>query len=86
LPPAEPPGHPVLFVNPWSGDGRAARVGLAGEAGKRGIETAEMQAGDDLGELVRGAVAKGADGLAMAGGDGSQALVAAPSSMGASVM
>jgi hypothetical protein len=30
LPRAEPPSHPVLFVNPWSGDGRAARVGLVG--------------------------------------------------------
>jgi diacylglycerol kinase family enzyme len=77
LPRAEPPRHPVLFVNPWSGDGRAGQVGLAGEARKRGIETIEMQAGDELEELVRGAVERGADGLAMAGGDGSQALVAA---------
>jgi diacylglycerol kinase family enzyme len=77
LPQAEPPSHPVLFVNPWSGDGRAARVGLVGEARRRGIETIEMQAGDDLEELVRGAIAAGADGLAMAGGDGSQASVAA---------
>ncbi len=76
LPRAEPPRHPVLFVNPWSGDGRAARVGLVGEAEKRRIETVEMKAGDDLEELVRAAVARGADGLAMAGGDGSQALVA----------
>jgi diacylglycerol kinase family enzyme len=74
---AAPPRHPVLFVNPWSGDGRAAEVGLVGEAERRGIETIEMKSGDDLEELVRGAVARGADGLAMAGGDGSQALVAA---------
>ena len=33
--------------------------------------------GDDLEALVRDAVARGADGLAMAGGDGSQAIVAA---------
>ncbi|HEX2706672.1 MAG TPA: diacylglycerol kinase family protein [Solirubrobacterales bacterium] len=73
---ARPPRHPVLFVNPWSGDGRAARVGLVGEARKRGIETVELEAGGDLQQLVREAVARGADGLAMAGGDGSQALVA----------
>jgi diacylglycerol kinase family enzyme len=77
LPKAQPPRHPVLFVNPWSGDGRAGQVGLVGEAEKRGIETIEMEAGDDLEELVRDAVEKGADGLAMAGGDGSQAVVAA---------
>ena len=77
LPRAPAPRHPVLFVNPWSGDGRAAGVGLAGEAEKRGIETVELQAGEELAELVHAAVARGADGLAMAGGDGSQALVAA---------
>jgi diacylglycerol kinase family enzyme len=77
LPRAEPPRHPVLFVNPWSGDGRAARAGLVGEAGKRGIETVELKSGEDLEQLVRAAVRRGADGLAMAGGDGSQALVAA---------
>ena len=37
----------------------------------------ELEAGEDLEELVRAAVERGADGLAMAGGDGSQALVAA---------
>jgi diacylglycerol kinase family enzyme len=77
LPRAEPPSHPVLFVNPWSGDGRAARVGLVAEAEKRAIETVELGPGEDLAELVRAAVERGADGLAMAGGDGSQALVAA---------
>ncbi|HEY4779045.1 MAG TPA: diacylglycerol kinase family protein [Solirubrobacterales bacterium] len=77
LPRAEPPQHPVLFVNPWSGDGRAAKAGLVEEARKCGIEAIEMKAGDDLEGLVRAAVARGADGLAMAGGDGSQALVAA---------
>jgi diacylglycerol kinase family enzyme len=77
LPGAEPPQHPVLFVNPWSGEGRAAELGLGGEAEKRGYEVAELRRGDDLAELVRAAVGRGADGLAMAGGDGSQAIVAA---------
>ena len=77
LPWAQPPSRPVLFVNPWSGGGRAAKVGLAGAAERRGIETVELKAGEDLADLVRAAVEGGADGLAMAGGDGSQALVAA---------
>ncbi|HEV7483737.1 MAG TPA: diacylglycerol kinase family protein [Solirubrobacterales bacterium] len=77
LPRAPPPCHPVLFVNPWSGDGAAARAGLVEEAGRRGMETVVLDEGDSLEELVRAAVGRGADGLAMAGGDGSQALVAA---------
>ena len=77
LPRAEPPARPVLFVNPWSGDGRAAEVGLVEAARSRGLETVELKAGDDLEQLVRAAVGRGVDGLAMAGGDGSQALVAA---------
>jgi len=77
LPRAAAPRHPVLFVNPWSGDGRAGEVSLAEEAEKRGIEAVELEAGGDLEQLVRDAVTRGADGLAMAGGDGSQALVAA---------
>ncbi|HEV7615939.1 MAG TPA: diacylglycerol kinase family protein [Solirubrobacterales bacterium] len=77
LPAAPPPRHPVLFVNPWSGEGRAGEAGLMEAARARGIEAVEMKPGDDLGQLVRAAVERGADGLAMAGGDGSQALVAA---------
>jgi diacylglycerol kinase family enzyme len=77
LPPAEPPRRPVLFVNPRSGDGKAARFGLVEQAKARDIETVELHPGDDLERLVRDAVARGADGLAMAGGDGSQAVVAA---------
>lgn len=77
LPRATPPRHPVLFVNPRSGDGRAGRVGLVEAARKLGMETVELGPGEDLEQLVREAVGRGADGLAMAGGDGSQALVAA---------
>lgn len=76
LPPATRPTHPVLLVNPRSGDGRAARTGLVEAARGRGIETIEMEPGDDLDQLARGAVERGADALAMAGGDGSQAVVA----------
>ncbi len=70
------PSHPVLFYNPKSGGGKAERFHLADEAGARGIEPIELKLGTDLEQLVRGAVADGADALAMAGGDGSQAVVA----------
>ncbi len=73
---AEPPRQPVLFVNPWSGGGKAAKVGLVKEAAARGFATVELRKGDDLEVLVRDAVAAGADGLAAAGGDGTQAVVA----------
>jgi diacylglycerol kinase family enzyme len=77
LPAAKRPEHPVLFMNPRSGGGKATKFHLAEEARKRGIEAVELRPGDDLWELVRDAVAGGADALAMAGGDGSQAIVAA---------
>src|SRR5947209_15040553 len=73
---AEPPARPVLFYNPLSGGGKAARFHLADEARRRGIEPIELRHGDDLEQLVRDAVKAGADALAMAGGDGSQAIVA----------
>lgn len=76
LPPAAPPPHTVLFYNPLSGGGKAERFQLAEEARRRGIEPIELRRGDDLEQLVRAAVRRGADGLAMAGGDGSQAIVA----------
>ncbi len=67
----------MLFVNPRSGDGKAARFGLAEAARSRGIQSVELTPGADLQTLVRTAVADGADAVAMAGGDGSQAVVAA---------
>ncbi len=76
LPVAAPPLHPVLFVNPRSGDGRAERTGLVGAARERGLEVVVLSPGDDLETLVVAALGRGADGLAMAGGDGSQAIVA----------
>jgi diacylglycerol kinase family enzyme len=76
LPSVDPPRRPVLFINPRSGDGKAARVGLAAAARGRGIEPVELRVGDDLTALVRTAVDDGADAVAMAGGDGSQAVAA----------
>jgi diacylglycerol kinase family enzyme len=77
LPPAPRPRHPVLLYNPRSGDGKAARFHLVDEARARGIEAIELGPGSDLARLVHQALDAGADALAMAGGDGSQAIVAA---------
>ena len=77
LAPAPDPARPVLFFNPKSGGGKAERFKLAKEARARGIQPIELTRGSDLEQLVLGAVDRGADALAMAGGDGSQAIVAA---------
>ena len=66
----------VLIINPSSGGGKAEHFRLAGEAKKRGIEPLVLRPGDDLGGLAEQAVHDGADVIGMAGGDGSQALVA----------
>ena len=73
----EPPRRPVLLVNPRSGDGTADRVGLVEAAHDLGIEVVLLEPGDDLPTLVREAVARGADALGVAGGDGSLGTVAA---------
>jgi diacylglycerol kinase family enzyme len=77
LAPVDPPKHPVLFYNPKSGGGKAERFHLADEAAKRGIEAVELTFETPLETLVEEALARGADGLAAAGGDGTQAIVAA---------
>jgi diacylglycerol kinase family enzyme len=77
LPSAPPPSHPVLLYNPKSGGGKAERFSLDEQARSRGITPIELTPGADLGQLARDAVAAGADALAAAGGDGSQAIVAA---------
>ena len=70
------PEHPVLICNPWSGGGKVAKFGLVDLAKDLGVEVVMLDHGLDLEELARNAIAKGADCLGMAGGDGSQALVA----------
>lgn len=76
LEPAPRPHRAVVVWNPRSGGGKALAANLAAEAQTRGIKPIELRPGDDLERLVRDAVAQGADALAAAGGDGTQALVA----------
>jgi diacylglycerol kinase family enzyme len=66
----------ALIINLRSGGGKAGRFDLAKEAERRGIEPTVLQPGDDLLELAQSAVARGVEVIGMAGGDGSQALVA----------
>lgn len=75
--PADPARWPVLFVNPGSGDGKAAHARVAEWARDKGIEAVILAPGQDLAALAGEAVAAGADALGMAGGDGSLAVVAA---------
>ena len=72
----DPPQHPVLICNPWSGGGKVEKFGLVELANELGVETILLDHGLDLEQLARDAIARGADCLGMAGGDGSQALVA----------
>jgi diacylglycerol kinase family enzyme len=71
-----PAARPVLLMNPKSGGGKVERFNLVEEARRRGIEPVVLAPGDDLLRLAERAVADGADVVGMAGGDGSQALVA----------
>ncbi len=75
--PVAPARHGVLIMNLRSGGGKAERYDLVDECRRRGIEAVVLQPGDDLVQLARDAIDRGADVIGMAGGDGSQALVAA---------
>lgn len=70
------PQRPVLICNPWSGGGKVAKFGLVDLAESLGVEVIMLDHGLDLEQLARDAIDRGADCLGMAGGDGSQALVA----------
>lgn len=76
LPAAPRPVHPVVIWNPRSGGGKAVRVHLDEQARGRGVEPLELTPGKDLERLAYDALDGGADAIAMAGGDGSQATVA----------
>lgn len=72
--------HPVLLMNLKSGGGKAERFRLVELCRQRGIEPIVLHPSDNLVQLAEDAVARGADLLGMAGGDGSQALVASVAS------
>jgi diacylglycerol kinase family enzyme len=72
--------HPVLLMNLKSGGGKAERFQLVELCRQRGIEPIVLHPGDNLRQLAEDAVVRGADVLGMAGGDGSQALVASVAS------
>jgi diacylglycerol kinase family enzyme len=79
---AAPPGvqapaaqRPVLLYNPKSGGGKAdAEFVAAAEA--RGIRAVDLTQHPDLVQLAHDVIADGTDVIGVAGGDGSQALVA----------
>jgi diacylglycerol kinase family enzyme len=75
--PVDPPRRPALIVNPKSGGGRATRADVAERARERGIDVSVLRPDRRLATLVDEAVARGADALGTAGGDGSLAVVAA---------
>ena len=72
------PQHPFLIMNPRSGGGKVAKFGLKEKAEALGAEVAVLDGPGnvDVAALVREAVDRGADLLGVAGGDGTQALVA----------
>ena len=77
--PAEPPArHPYLIMNPKSGGGKVEKFDLKRKAEELGAEVFLIGGSEpvDVAKVAREAVAQGADLLGVAGGDGTQALVA----------
>jgi diacylglycerol kinase family enzyme len=78
--PAQPPArHPYLIMNPKSGGGKVQKFDLVRKAEDLGAQVFLIGGPEpvDVAEVAREAVAHGADLLGVAGGDGTQALVAA---------
>ncbi|MEV6104257.1 diacylglycerol kinase family protein [Streptomyces sp. NPDC051940] len=75
---APPPRHPFLIMNPRSGGGKVGRFALKEKAETLGAKVMllDPEHPQDVAELARDAVESGADLLGVAGGDGTQALVA----------
>lgn len=73
-----PAARPYLIMNPRSGGGKVTRFGLQPKAAALGAEVFLMSGPEmvDVAAVARAAVAAGADLLGVAGGDGTQALVA----------
>jgi diacylglycerol kinase family enzyme len=75
---APPPQRPFIVMNPRSGGGKVIRFGLQEKAEALGAEVVLLEGPGpvDVEAVVREALARGADLLGVAGGDGTQALVA----------
>jgi len=75
---AAPPRRPFIVMNPRSGGGKVGRFHLVERAEELGAEVALLDGPGivDVQQLASDAVARGADLLGVAGGDGTQALVA----------
>ena len=73
-----PPVRPFLIMNPRSGGGKVRRFALDEKASALGAQVALLDGPGhvDVADLAQEAVADGADLLGVAGGDGTQALVA----------
>jgi diacylglycerol kinase family enzyme len=76
--PATPARHPFLIMNPRSGGGKVEKFDLRRKAEALGAEVFLISGPEpvDVAEVARKAVAAGSDLLGVAGGDGTQALVA----------
>lgn len=71
-----PPRRPYLIMNPRSGGGKTGRFGLPELARGLGAEVCVLDGSQNAAVLARRAVDDGADLLGVAGGDGTQAVVA----------
>ncbi|GIF00675.1 diacylglycerol/lipid kinase family protein [Paractinoplanes rishiriensis] len=74
--PTPAPRRAFLIMNPRSGGGKVERFGLVAKAHSLGAEVLVISGPTDVAEVARHAVRNGADLLGVAGGDGTQALVA----------
>ena len=77
--PAQPPArHPYLIMNPKSGGGKVGKFDLKAKAEHLGAEVFLIGGSEpvDVAKVAREAIERGADLLGVAGGDGTQALVA----------
>jgi diacylglycerol kinase family enzyme len=75
---AAPQRQPFVIMNPRSGGGKVGKFGLEGKATGLGAQVALLEGPGvvDVAAMARQAVDAGADLLGVAGGDGTQALVA----------
>src|SRR6266487_1887139 len=73
-----PPKRPFMIMNPRSGGGKVGKFGLKHKAAGLGADVALLEGPGivDVAALARQAVERGADLLGVAGGDGTQALIA----------